>query len=105
MKLPIYLQIEEDTIWTEYQSQLKKVQTPTELTDFVNKWCEIYSIEIKLEENTLNDIRVEKMSDVIAELMLPVKILKSMLIQKQYEVPLNCAFIQSNGGIENFSHY
>jgi hypothetical protein len=39
---------------------------------------------------------------MIAEIIVPVKILKAMMVSKECVVPLNCAFIQGNGGIGEF---
>ena len=47
MKLPIHLDIESDSVWTTYKSELNKVQTSDELKVFVERWKEIYSCEIK----------------------------------------------------------
>ena len=103
MKLPIYLNVEGDSIWTEYKAELAKVQTPVELNEFVNSWRDIYSIEIKeVTQETLDCIKTEKIDDTIAELICPVKIFKAMLLAKEYIVPLNCAFIQANGGLGEF---
>jgi hypothetical protein len=111
MKLPIELDIELDTIWTEYKSQLEKVQTPAELTEFVNRWREIFLIEMKeVNQQTLDDIRTANMNlspprtmdNLVAELILPRKIMMAMINAQRYIVPLNCAFIQGNGGLGAF---
>lgn len=99
MKLPINLDIEEDTIWTEYKKQLLAIRTVDELISFVDSWREVYSIEIlKPNQQILDDIKAEKSSDIVAELIIPIKILKAMMCAKEFVVPLNCAFIQQNGG-------
>jgi len=103
MKLPIHLNIEADTIWIIYKSELEKVQTPDELKVFVARWKEIYSCEIKdITQETLDSVKAEKSDNMIAEIVVPVKILKAMMVSKEYVVPLNCAFIQGNGGLGEF---
>jgi len=154
MKLPIHLDIEEDTIWTTYNSELKKVETAQALKLFVLRWGNLFSDAIKenwLTEETLANIKAEmdplhltfssltrindqtiremaylkweeagcplndgieywleaereliSYTNMVCELILPCKIAYAMLVAKQYVVPLNCAFIQANGGLGEF---
>jgi hypothetical protein len=39
---------------------------------------------------------------LVAELVIPYLVLEAMMISKQHVVPLNCAFIQKNGGLGAF---
>jgi len=112
MKLPIELEIEEDTIWTEYKAELSKVENVQELKAFVGRWQELLK-EIKEEDLTEENLSLVKQASdpancsfkitkTAAELTLPVKIMQAMLAAQKYIVPLNCAFIQLNGGLNAF---
>lgn len=148
MKLPIYLHIEEDTIWTTYKTELKEVNDVEALKLFVLRWGNLFSYTIKtnwLNEDMLANIKAEgtgngwRLNDtkvreaaylkwedagcpldngvehwleaerelvdytnMVYELIVPAKIVHAMLVAKQFVVPLNCAFIQANGGLGEF---
>jgi hypothetical protein len=110
MKLPIYLHIEEDTIWITYKSELAKLQNASELKTFVKRWENLFTNvkEDSLTEDILAKVKADKVdgpgheANLIAELIIPVKVVKAMLVAEKYIVPLNTAFIQMNGGLGEF---
>lgn len=112
MKLPIYLHIEEDTIWTTYKAELTNIQSADELKAFVSRWENLFTNvkEESLTEDILAKVKADKVdgpgneANLIAELIIPVKLVKAMLVAEKYIVPLNTAFIQMNGGLGEFEN-
>jgi len=108
MKLPIHLSIEGDTIWTTYKSELEKLQNADELKVFAKRWENLLNNvkEEDLTEEVLNSVKTEILlgtnQTLTAELLLPVKVMNAMLMAQRFVVPLNCAFIQMNGGLGEF---
>jgi len=143
MKLPIYLHIEDDSIWTTYKAELDKVQGSDELKTFAKRWNNLLAtikpedlteeilVKIKSETIDASTARISELAyskweqagrpvsdgvefwlqaerevigsaNLIAELSLPVAVVKAMLVAQEHVVPLNCAFIQMNGGLGEF---
>lgn len=145
MKLPIHLDIEEDTIWTEYRQEVQKISSVEELKTHAKRWgglltpgaicdkwftdetlADIKSAEWKLDDQKIRDAAyyrweqagrpndngvhfwLEAEQELVAytnmvyELIAPRKIVSAMMLAKEYVVPLNCAFIQANGGLGEF---
>ncbi len=144
MKLPIHLNIESDSIWTEYKSERNRVENVDQLKTFVKRWSGLFTNVVQeqaLTDEVLAKVKTEKIDsspnrirelayfkweqagrpindgtefwlsaenevnydcNLIAELVVPVVIIKAMMAAKQFIVPLNCAFIQMNGGLGEF---
>ncbi len=115
MKLPIHLDIQEDTIWTTYREEKNSITNVEDLKKFVERWKVLFPVEIKpeeLNEKILEAVKTEKFDSVdvtktpdgviAINIILPPIIVKAMLAANKYVVPLNCAFIQMNGGLEAF---
>lgn len=109
MKLPIHLDIESDTIWTVYKKELEACQDVDSLKTFVERWKNIYPFkvdQIVINQDVMNVVKSGNPDDqdlIATNIILPQAIFRAMLSAKKYDVPLNTAFIQGQGGLGKFS--
>lgn len=103
MKLPIEFRLEDDTILTEYKSELKAVQTLPELTAFADRWRDIYQVPINITQQILDAKLdyVKRLSfephGILAELLLPYRIMYAIIRSREGGASVNHAFAQING--------
>lgn len=108
MKLPIHLDIEANTVWTTYKQELQAVTDVATLKTFVERWKDIYPFKIDqivIDDEVLKAVKEEKLGRqdmVAANIALPLAIFHAMQHATEYNVPLNTAFIQGNGGLGAF---
>ena len=106
MKIPITLEPETNSIWTTYADERKVLQNLNELKGFVTRWQNLIPkvVPDTLTEDDFKNVKTETPTAISAEIILPYKTLQAMFIAKDFGVPLNCAFIQANGGMGEFEN-
>lgn len=78
------------------------------LKKFAERWKELYPFKVDqvvINKDVLRVVLTEKpeRQDMVAtNLILPKSIFDAMLKAKEFNVPLNTAFVQANGGIGAF---
>lgn len=108
MKLPIHLNIESNTVWTTYKAERDACQTVADLQAFVERWHAIYPFKVSqivINEDVLQVVKSEIPGDqdlIAANIVIPQSVFLAMRLAEEYQVTLNTAFIQANGGLEKF---